>query len=313
MEEEEKNFENRAEINSLSDAETHNINENIPEQTSQGNDQAGIETARATDPANIIEETKPEKEILQPSIENMEVHHSSHKHHPKKWKDYLFEFLMLFLAVTAGFLVENKRESYIEHKRAEQFSRQLLADLRTDSILFENRNRDIQNMQKDFDTLLYRLIQKNQATDKEILEALLPATFVFDIPAMSTTYDQMKTSGSLRYIEKFDLTAHLQQYYDVLLPRCINIAEASLDYFSRNVNPFYLKHIRVQDFDSFNDTLINKNPVIMERTPQTNQELANIMGGYRSLLKIQVISMNDPALKKIKETIAILKEEYHLE
>ena len=111
----------------------------------------------------------------------------------------------------------------------------------------------------------------------------------------------MKTSGSLRYIENQDLTAHLQHYYDVLLPGCIKIADASLAYFSENIVPFYLKHIRIQDYDPFNDTLINKNPLILERSSQTNQELANIMGHYRSLLKIQLVSMNQPALKKLKK------------
>ena len=32
----------------------------------------------------------------------MEVHH--HSHHPKKWKEYVTEFLMLFLAVSMGFV-----------------------------------------------------------------------------------------------------------------------------------------------------------------------------------------------------------------
>ena len=30
----------------------------------------------------------------------MEVHH--HSHHPKKWKEYVTEFIMLFAAVTLG-------------------------------------------------------------------------------------------------------------------------------------------------------------------------------------------------------------------
>ena len=51
----------------------------------------------------------------------------------------------------------------------------------------------------------------------------------------------------------------------------------------------------------------------MEWSSQSKQELANIMGGYRSLLKILVETMNDPALKKIKETMVILKDEYDLE
>jgi hypothetical protein len=41
----------------------------------------------------------------------MEVHHHPHVQLEKKWKNYLFEFLMLFLAVSAGFFVENLREN----------------------------------------------------------------------------------------------------------------------------------------------------------------------------------------------------------
>jgi hypothetical protein len=36
---------------------------------------------------------------------DMEVHHHPDLHHkPKKWKEYFLEFLMIFLAVTLGFL-----------------------------------------------------------------------------------------------------------------------------------------------------------------------------------------------------------------
>ena len=45
----------------------------------------------------------------------MEVHH--HSHHPKKWKEYLTEFLMLFLAVTLGFFSENVRESINKNEK----------------------------------------------------------------------------------------------------------------------------------------------------------------------------------------------------
>jgi hypothetical protein len=36
----------------------------------------------------------------------MEVHHHGHVHEKKKWKEYLFQFFMLFLAVFCGFLAE---------------------------------------------------------------------------------------------------------------------------------------------------------------------------------------------------------------
>ena len=49
----------------------------------------------------------------------MEVH--AHTHTPrKKWTHYFWEFLMLFLAVFAGFLAEYQLEHKIEKDRARQ-------------------------------------------------------------------------------------------------------------------------------------------------------------------------------------------------
>jgi hypothetical protein len=53
----------------------------------------------------------------------MEVHHHANHGDKKNWKSYFWEFLMLFLAVTLGFFVENQREHYIEHVRAKDFQK----------------------------------------------------------------------------------------------------------------------------------------------------------------------------------------------
>jgi hypothetical protein len=62
----------------------------------------------------------------------MEVHHHSHK--PKNWKEYITEFIMLFAAVTLGFLAENLREHQIINHRIEQNKIAILKDLQADSI-----------------------------------------------------------------------------------------------------------------------------------------------------------------------------------
>ena len=50
----------------------------------------------------------------------------------KHFKHYLFEFLMLFLAVTLGFFVENFREERVERSREKQFIRSFTEDLKKD-------------------------------------------------------------------------------------------------------------------------------------------------------------------------------------
>jgi hypothetical protein len=63
----------------------------------------------------------------------MEVHAHTHTAR-KKWTHYFWEFLMLFFAVSAGFLVENMREHYVENKREKVFIRSFVEDLKQDTI-----------------------------------------------------------------------------------------------------------------------------------------------------------------------------------
>jgi hypothetical protein len=65
----------------------------------------------------------------------MEVHHHPHTER-KKWHHYFWEFFMLFLAVTLGFIVENQREHFLEHRRERQYIRSMIQDLKTDTASF---------------------------------------------------------------------------------------------------------------------------------------------------------------------------------
>jgi len=62
----------------------------------------------------------------------MEVHAHAHTER-KKWTHYLWEFIMLFLAVFCGFLAENQREHLVEHNRAKDYARALIQDLKSDT------------------------------------------------------------------------------------------------------------------------------------------------------------------------------------
>ncbi|TAL42914.1 MAG: hypothetical protein EPN92_10980, partial [Chitinophagaceae bacterium] len=62
----------------------------------------------------------------------MEVHAHTHTER-KKWTHYLWEFLMLFLAVFCGFLAENWREHIVEHKREKQYIFSMIKELEADT------------------------------------------------------------------------------------------------------------------------------------------------------------------------------------
>jgi len=86
----------------------------------------------------------------------MEVHAHSHTER-KKWTHYFWEFFMLFLAVTAGFFVENQREHMVEHKREVQFIKSYISDLRKDILLLDSLVRKREERRTRIDSLNYIL------------------------------------------------------------------------------------------------------------------------------------------------------------
>jgi len=79
----------------------------------------------------------------------MEVHSHTHSER-KRWTHYLWEFLMLFLAVTLGFFVENQREHLVENKREIVYMNSFIEDLKLDTAqlngLIELRKKRIKEM-----------------------------------------------------------------------------------------------------------------------------------------------------------------------
>src|SRR6185503_18885027 len=96
----------------------------------------------------------------------MEVHAHTHTAR-KKWTHYFWEFFMLFLAVTLGFLVENQREHYVEHRREKQYMQSMVEDLIKDIQLLENESvRTIQQF-NGLDTIV-QIINAGNLEEKEI-------------------------------------------------------------------------------------------------------------------------------------------------
>jgi len=129
----------------------------------------------------------------------MEVH--AHSHTPrKKWTHYFWEFLMLFLAVTLGFFVENKREHYIETIRVKEFARTLAVDLASDTANMTYIMNRINIQVKNTDSLAAYLKSHKPHEIRNI--DLFTLTVLDRYPAYRwsrSTLEEIKNSGSLRY------------------------------------------------------------------------------------------------------------------
>jgi hypothetical protein len=163
----------------------------------------------------------------------MEVHHHSHK--PKHWKEYITEFIMLFAAVTLGFLAENLREHQVIHHRIEQNKIAILKDLQADSI-------EIAHVLKVEDSCIDRFNRINNflylAKTKKINQAQLVDS-IKNMPkliAYSTTlymnnssFKNLQSSGLLSNLEEGPLKNTLATYYEV----DFKAIEASNEFFDQ--------------------------------------------------------------------------------
>ncbi|HEU5166874.1 MAG TPA: hypothetical protein VFU29_15095 [Chitinophagaceae bacterium] len=141
----------------------------------------------------------------------MEVQHHTHTER-KKWHHYLWEFLMLFLAVFCGFLAESYREYRIEHHKEKQYMRSMIADLKKDTseyadVIFRNTKR-----MNGLDSMLDKL--NDSPLDATVLYYfLIKYSISYNLADPSQrTISQLKNAGGMRLIHQQDVSDSINNY-----------------------------------------------------------------------------------------------------
>lgn len=139
----------------------------------------------------------------------MKVHH---KHHvPKNWKEYITEFFMLFAAVSIGFLAENIREHQIEQNRASEFIDMFKIEIGKNEHLIDSVIKQDMPLLNYYDSLMYALRdKKNKIALYDISKNL--SLWIYRFANDKRIFDQMKNSGSLRYIKNTALIDQITEY-----------------------------------------------------------------------------------------------------
>jgi hypothetical protein len=149
----------------------------------------------------------------------MEVHHHSHK--PKNWKEYITEFIMLFAAVTLGFLAENLREHQIMEHRVEQNKIAILKDLQADSATIARiiaADDSIITRYNRINNYLY-LAKTNRINQAQLFDSIrnTPNFIAYSATLYinNSSFKNMQSSGLLSYLEEGELKNKLARYYEV--------------------------------------------------------------------------------------------------
>jgi hypothetical protein len=246
----------------------------------------------------------------------MEVH--AHTHTPrKKWTHYFWEFLMLFLAVTLGFFVENQREHFIEKKREKEYIRSMIDDLGLDTAGFTSDNSTRKMAVEMFDSAILLLNKKNRTEFEEqrLYYTARMGLRLSPFPKLNDrTYEQMKSSGNLRLIHNSKIADQVTKYYfnakeflvntDQTLLRLQSLIEIHGKIFDGAV------FRKMLDLKQFMISPPDGNPVLITENKETLNELSVRIHYVLSIL-LYTQNFSVDLNKEGAELIRVLKEEYH--
>jgi hypothetical protein len=178
----------------------------------------------------------------------MEVHHHGGEHHgPKKIKDYFLEFLMIFLAVTLGFLAENFREFITDKSHVAELAGQLKEDLTNDTTNVQKLI-DFETAQvRRTDSLFVMLTSPADKIDYKKLQDMIVSCDRMDFFYPSTgAISTIKRELHLKEFVKTKIALHIDNYEKVVTV-LQNFENRDVDYLGKYIEAFLSNHFTPQN------------------------------------------------------------------
>jgi len=245
----------------------------------------------------------------------MEVHQHSHTER-KKWHHYFWEFFMLFLAVTLGFLVENQREHITDHKKEIQYIQSYIVDLHEDIKQLDSLVHYCQKRNGMMDSLSYLLDTPDpDLFGRDIYYYARILTLVAPFFNTDRTIQQLKNGGNLRLIKK-QLVSDAMMDYDRQIRFLEDIHNREEEYIRE-----YIKWMEENcDGRVFNKMIVKGfgftrpegNPPLLKKDKPTIIKFITKIHFLRSAntyMSVNYGKLKQTALK----TLSIIKEKYNIE
>jgi hypothetical protein len=310
------------------------VNESPTPTPSEIKEQTSDFASQLPNPKPQTSNLEPRTSNIEPQTESMEVHkHPHHVMHKKKWSEYLLEFFMIFLAVFLGFIAENIRESYSETKSAKEYAGLLINDLASDTSELSRTSYVLKRIINCGDSLS-ALVNSNvslQDNGGKMYYYEYWSGWRWRVTPNNTTLKQLESSGSLRYLGNASLIKKILDYEESLKVIALletNFEEEKTENWKLVQKVFYqtyfdsLDNIKSAARDSSSQishsddhlltAFLNTNYPLITYDKNLILELSNWALNSSRSYRVQIHNV-DFAKRKAEETIADLKEEYHLQ
>jgi hypothetical protein len=261
----------------------------------------------------------------------MEVHHHPKVENPadggtrKRFKEYFLEFIMIFLAVTMGFFAETIRENITEHRRAKEFAESMLQDLREDTAQLRSY-RDYFDFAASSTDSLQQLLASAETDDipsgKLYWYGLFGGAHRYFVPN-DQTFQQMKSSGSLRYftrkvasaVARYDRFCRVIQSNELMdgnIYTEVRKLRAQLFDFRYNDVANTIYQTRLTDIDHNNrlDSFMRSNPPLLSNSKILFNQYVELVRSR--FLRRSMVGYADSTLRQANSLIIELKKEYRL-
>jgi hypothetical protein len=249
----------------------------------------------------------------------MEVHahsHTSPDNHrgssKKKWTHYLWEFLMLFLAVFCGFLAEYQLEHKIEKDRGKQYIASFYDDLQINlsSLTWlhatnEKKLKSFENIFPCYDSSM------NDLKGSSCLGAMLQhAMYFINISFADGTLGQLKNAGGFRLLTKNDRDSII--VYDNMIRGYRDWESTAMQQAQDNVRNSFdlLGHFQANKFLYTDSIAINNIPVLFVTDKNAVNKMFNVLIRYRNMIKRQNKWFFDIAARTSR-LLGYLRSRYH--
>ncbi|MGN6602928.1 MAG: hypothetical protein ACTHK8_10790 [Ginsengibacter sp.] len=255
----------------------------------------------------------------------MEVHH--HPHVEKKGvKEYFFEFLMIFLAVTLGFFAESFREYLNNRSKENEYMASLVEDLKSDTAFLNLSIHTLIPYHLKWMDSTRSLLQmpEHNGKDRMVYQALIIGTaWTYDFHFTQRTLSQLHSEGFslIRKEEAVDAITQLESNYELFSPvidviqKMQNDIDISSYGFLNGTDDYNAGKIAFEDplFTRLKLSDVPATAIVIWQNKNAILLYSDKLNKYSFYLRTGVLDDYEIFTKEITETIKTIQKAYKLQ
>lgn len=212
---------------------------------------------------------------------------------------YTLEILVVFIGITAGFILNNWREDAVEKKLENKYLSSFYRDVQNDDVELDSLVSSSQLKAEKLISILKETEVVNKPLSEELAREIVTEMMYIEwLSATNDTYEDIINSGNLNLISDYQLKEKISSYYTFLNE-------------VKNVEQYYQKHMDNYGFPVLYKTVNLLTLQFVNEESYQNMEFTNMYLGVISLIQQNNIHYRK-ALEKNKELQEALRNSLKL-